>query len=90
MSTIYRRKFDFEKTKLYGKVLGMRKLTAEEVSNETPKVGAERVRQLARKGFIKGEKAHGMWWFSRSVIAKINARPELRGRYDRNNANGSK
>lgn len=57
----------------------MRKLTAEEVAAET-KVGAERVRQMRRNGEISGELVAGVWWFSRSVIAKINNRKEYRGR----------
>lgn len=57
----------------------MRKLTAQEIAEETA-VGAERVRQMRRSGELEAELIGGIWWFSRSAIAKINNRKERRGR----------
>ena len=57
----------------------MRKLTAEEISQQSG-VSAERVRQMRRSGEIIGENIAGVWFFSRSVITYIQDKPERRGR----------
>ncbi len=57
----------------------MQKLTAKEVAEQT-NIGAERVRQMRKKGQIDAEYKGGVWLYNPSVIRKINERKETRGR----------